>query len=362
MRSEVHDGRHPDTLVLTSDMLGNTAHRRLGEIPAGSQFHNDGSVTLRGGWVLSDGKIAAFNRESMIGSLPAAPAQSRSRSTPEVLTMPSVDVDELLERLSATNPHVRRDSTWGVALSRAAEHIVADTSTSAATAGGFPVADTAWRGRIEDLFVRRLRLLSALPLVVEHTGGGEPLLPAFDDIPTAAAQGGEKKELASDAFTVGEADPETIDSTLYLNVSLQLDRVLGGFVEAMLTYAVAAQAEAQTAAALVEVGTTAATLDAGMAAFDGPLWVPDMLLVAPSDALALAPYIDTLSALEVRPMLVPSIASSVLLDSRAVVGWFARIESSATEPAVMGRQYARAIYGKLGATAAGVQVLTAISS
>lgn len=270
--------------------------------------------------------------------------------------MPNVvDLDRMLDELVArSEPSGTAAGQWRV-LTRAAEHVVVDVdaSNAAATHGVFGIGDAAWDARVEELFADRLALLGRFPLLVETgSSNGIPPVPSLD-LPTADEQGGQKVEAPSDAFTVAaNSSPTLIDAALYLNVSAQLDAAVPGVVEALMSIAVAAEAESQVVTA-IEAGATAAT-DAADAfgKFTSPLWRPSLLIVPPSGALSFAAEAQALVSLGVDVVIAPSASKMTLVDPYAVVGWLVPLQAMAVEPSVLGKQVARAIWGQLGVTAA----------
>jgi hypothetical protein len=267
--------------------------------------------------------------------------------------MPVVDLDQLLERLTQRTTGSAAARIPGLA--RAVEHIVADIdAASAATPHGtYPVGTTlspAFLAALDERVAARTGvLLGRLGLIVTGSINGMPTMPIFTALPTAGAQGGQKTEAYSSAFTVSaDPTPTMIDASCYLNVSLQLDVVTAPIVDRLLRLAVVAEAESQVIAAIEAVTTTPpADLSDALATFTGPLWSPTLLIVPPGALIGLGVDMPALTAAGIEIALVPTASTVTVLDPLGVNGLLADINLASIEPSVLGRQVASALWGQL---------------
>lgn len=313
------------------------------DLPDDATTHGDGSVTI---------PASVLTRSRNTETTP----MTNIRTAPNV-----VDVDELFALLGQSAPTGTAARAWPM-LTRAAEHIVYDPTTSAQPAGSIVVGDTAWQGVLDTLFADRLDVVARFPLLVERTptAEGRPRVPVLD-FPTAGPQGGEKQELPSDAFVVAEADPFEIDAALVLNVSAQLARQTAstpGLVESFMALAVAAEAESQVVAAIESGATAVADLAAALASFIG-VWRPRLLIAPASGVLGLGDDLRALEAIGVAVAFVPTATAFTLLDVNSVIGWLEPLRDAADEPALFGRQIARALFGAVAVSPAGAATFPA---
>ena len=251
-------------------------------------------------------------------------------------------------------------SSWAGVHHRAAEHEVtlAGQASAATPNGAFAGGPTYALDLAASWSTAAMPIVAATSIVEVEPGRGAPAVPAITDAPTAGPQNGEKDPAFTSAFTVGVASTATIDATLILNWSAQLEAtpaaVLGW---AMASAAVAAEADHQVGAAIVARGTAAATLDAALAVFATGRYLPTTLLIGPGGLGALGSYrAADLAALGIAVTLA-KVSKPVLLDSSAVLGWLAPVQQTAVEPSRLGTTRGWAIFGAVGVDAAGVAVI-----
>ena len=137
-------------------------------------------------------------------------------------------------------------------------------------------------------------LLGRFPLlVISPTASGWPALPLLT-VPEAGPQGGEGK--ASKAFTVGhDPAPTAIDASATLNVSLRLDLLAAGVVDALLRMAVVGEAETQLVAA-IEAKAARPTWAAAHLQRSGGLFGPTLVLAPPGLLVSLGSAVPTFAA------------------------------------------------------------------
>jgi hypothetical protein len=276
-----------------------------------------------------------------------------------------VDVDELLARLTASTRGNARRRLPGLA--RAAEHMIGDLgdSATAATPHGLVPLDTTVPPGVVDALeasvqTRVASFLGRLGLLSTGQVSGWPSLPLMTT-PAVGAQAGQKLEAPSNAFTVAR-DPNaaTIDASAMLNVSLQLEVVAAGIVDALLRIAVVAEAEAQVVAHIETQATAAADLATAFAHFDGSaLYAPTLVVVPPSKLLGLAANVTALAAAGVSVVVVSSATKVSVLDPNAVIGMLADEQLTAVEPSLVGRTVASMLFGSVSVNMAGCAVATA---
>lgn len=266
---------------------------------------------------------------------------------------PTVDVDALIDRLAPRTPPPA--PTWAGVHHRAAEHLVTAPGTGAATTHGTFDIGTGWVAELAgEWTTAAMPIVAATSITEVDPGRGVPALATVATVPTAGAQAGEKKALASHAFHVSPATGTVIDSTLYLNYSMQLDRSLTTEVaRAMMQSAVAAEADRQVGAAIVAGAGAAADLDAALAVFDGR-FLPSVLLLPPSLLGDYLPY--ELAAAGIRTVLA-HVTKAVLLTPGAVTGWLLPLEATSVEASVLGRGTAYALYGAVAVDPTGAAVI-----
>jgi hypothetical protein len=290
-------------------------------------------------------------------STPPAPPPP-ARPVRQETTMPQVvEVEALIERLSSRTTGSAAGRIPG--LTRAAEHLVLEPGTNAATPHGTYPASTVLppdyiAGLDAKVAARTGVLLGRLGLLVGGTIAGAPMLPVFESAPSAGPQNGQKRELYSRAFTVSpDPTPTLIDAGCYLNVSLQVGIATATIVDRLLRLAVVAEAERQVIAAIEAETTTPATdLAAAFATFTG-MWSPSLLVVPPGDLVALGPSVPALNAAGITIAVVPTASTTTVLDPLAVTGMLADAEVSAVEPALLGRQVASLLWGKVSISPGG---------
>jgi hypothetical protein len=298
----------------------------------------------------------------LVADLTRRPALTRSREEDRHMS-PTVDVDTLIERLTRS-PATGTAAASFPGLVRAAEHVIADIdAASAATPHGtIPVPTRLPADYVSRLSTERMdRLVARFPLIEvgDGTSIGVPLMPTFSTAPTAGPQSGQKLAAYSKAFEVSpDASPTTIDSTLYLNISLQLEGLAAGITEAFMRLAVVAEAEEQLVAALAAKATAGgADISEALGTFTG-LYSPTLLVVPPGALLDQAANVDALTAAGISIVVVPTATVPLLVDPAAVSGYLARMTLTRPDPAYLGRQHAEAIHGRVSVSSAGVATWT----
>lgn len=292
-------------------------------------------------------------------SSPALTRAARKEAMPA-----TIDVDQLLAALTKSTPPEGTTARSWPGLVRAAEHMIIDTDAASARTPHGTVDPTtrAPAGWVAALAVDRMaRLVGRLPLVEVGAvlGAGQPMLPTFTTDPTAGPQGGQKQDAYSKAFNVSpDAAPTLIDSSLFLNVSLQLDVVAAGIVESFARLAVVAEAEAQIVGALEAKATAAADIGAAFGTFTGSIYAPSLIVTGPAGLVDLAPLATILPAAGITIAVVPMATTTLVLDPAAVVGYLVAANLAAIEPSVVGRQYAEMVWGQVSIAAAGVAAIT----
>lgn len=270
---------------------------------------------------------------------------------------------EVMVRTQSRGPRddpPRPRSSWAGVHHRVAEHeVLAGDPNAATVSGALPALTVPWVLDLAAEWTTAAMPVTAQTGVVEiDPSRGMPAVPTVTSTPTPGPQGGQKTEAVSDSFTVGAATTTTIDSTLYLNFSLQLEATVAAEVgRAMMQAAVADAADRQVAAAIVADGTAAATIAAGFAHFDSGRFLPNVLLLPPGEVGATGlPAATDLAALGVRTVLA-HVAKPVLLTRGAVTGWLAPLQATAPEPTLLGNVRAYAMFGQVAVDPAGVSVI-----
>lgn len=247
---------------------------------------------------------------------------------------------------------------------RAVEHVVSDIdAASAAVPHGVVGTGTTNVDGITQALVSAWGN-DAMPVVdgatlVEQVGSGIPNLPILTTAPTAGEQGGQKQPAFSHYFDIQPNDAAvTVDSTLFLNVSLMIDWFGGwAIVEALMRAAVAAEANAQIVAAMTANASTGTSIGEAFGGFDSGRYVPSVVIVPPSQLFSVEA--QTLAAANVRVIIDPSATAVLVVDPAATVGWFKRMNLIADEPSVLGRGVAFGVFGKVSVDARGVAKVTA---
>lgn len=244
--------------------------------------------------------------------------------------------------------------TWSGVHARAVEHVVTAPGTTAATPHGVFDVSTPWVVDLAAEWTRAAMPVTAATAIVEIDGSrGIPAVPVVTTAPTAGRQNGEKLAAHSRAFTVARASTATtIDSTLFLNWSVQLEASTGAELgRAMMQAAVADEADRQVGAAIVATATDALDADAAFAHFDAGRFLPSVLLAPPSQLSAL-PAATDLAAAGITTVLA-HVTAPVLLARGAVTGWLLPLQSTAVEPSVAGVGRAFAMFGTVAVDPAG---------
>ena len=271
-------------------------------------------------------------------------------------------IDGMLNALEDRQANRPRPTWPGVVAvhDRAAEHVVYDT-TGAATVNQPFTTGTTWVAALAEDWTRAAMPITAATAIVEiDDTQGLPVVPTVTTVPEAGPQPGEKQPAYSKAFTVGPAATTTIDSTLYLNWSLQLEGlapVAADLGRAMQQAAVAAEADRQIGAAIGATGTPAADFAAAGAVFDASRFLPSVLLLPPGQIAATGiPAPADLAALGIRPV-VAHIDNAVLLGAGAVTGWLMPLQMTAVEPSRLGTGRAWAMWGAVAVDPTGVAII-----
>jgi hypothetical protein len=256
--------------------------------------------------------------------------------------------------ISSLDAAAEPPSLWP--LHRAAEHLVLDVTTAKPTAGSIGLASDLWRPVIETGLRTELGVLAHLPLVsMAASFAGLPILPSVE-WPTVGTQNGEKKDLPSDAFTVGRAaNPVTIDASLTLNVSLQLEVTLPGAVEMFVRSAVVQEAERQLLAGFVAHGTAAADLGAGLDAV-GAHWRPTLVVVPGKSVVDHAAALSLLRGMGLDVVTAP-VTKPLVVAAAGVAGYLLDVQQVAVEPSVFGRSIGLGIFGAVAASPGSVAVI-----
>jgi hypothetical protein len=228
--------------------------------------------------------------------------------------------------------------------------------SSAATTHGVFDLGTGWVAELAtEWTVAAMPIVAATSITEVDPGRGLPALATVATVPSAGAQAGEKQALASHAFRVSPATGTTIDSTLYLNYSMQLDQTTAaGIGVAMMQSAVAAEADRQVGDAIVADGAAVADLAAAVTIFDTGRFLPSVLLVPPSLLGDYQP--NDLAAAGIR-IVLGHVTKPVLLTPGAVTGWLLPLQATAVEASVLGIGKAFALYGQVAVDPGGVAVI-----
>ena len=204
-------------------------------------------------------------------------------------------------------------------------------------------------------------VVASTSIVEIDSSRGTPALPVVATAPSAGPQSGEKTEAYSVAFKVSQATTVSIDSTLALNWSQQLQATSASDLgNAMMAAAVAAECDRQVGAAVIADADTAADLDAALAVFDDGRFLPSVLLVPPSAlGMTIAGYsVSDLVGLGIQVKLA-KLAQPVLLAPGAVTGWLTPLQAVAVEPKLLGVTKAYSLFGAVATDPAGAVVISA---
>ena len=244
---------------------------------------------------------------------------------------------------------------------RAVEHVVTDLDpTTAATPHGIVNLGTSVATPLASVWMDDALRATRYATLIESDQPGMPTLPKMATAPTAGKQAGEKTEAYSKHFDITNDDAAaTIDSTLFLNISILIDVSPGamGILQAIMKSAVASEASAQVCQAITDAGTDATDIAGGFGSFDGGRYTPSVVVVPPSQLFAVEA--TTLAAAGVAVVLDPGATSVLVVDKAATVGYFKRMAAQAMEPAVSGYLVGFGIYGKVSVNPAGVAVVAA---
>lgn len=288
-------------------------------------------------------------------------ANASARKTTDLAA--SAFAGKVMHLLQGNNvTHERTASTEGTwpHFKRAAEHLVTDLApTTAATPHGLVPLGTSWALELAEAWsTDALRSLSYATLI-EATEPGVPNLPIMTTPPEAGPQGGEKQPVFSKAWTVDtDTNASTIDSTLYLNVSLLIESYgLMSLTESIMRSAVASEANRQVVKAMTDRASSAADLATALGTFDGSRFVPSVVVVPPSKVTTVDA--TNLAAAGIKVVIDASATAILVVDPQATIGWFKRMVMQAAEPALSGRGVASAIYGYVSTDPSGVAKVAA---
>lgn len=279
----------------------------------------------------------------------------RASAFDQVVKFAQRNIPALVTALTANvTPDAQRSSpgAWPYFL-RAAEHIISDinpangaTPRGVMTVGQGPVTPLA-----QTWMTDALRALQYATLIEWDEASGMPGIPVMTTPPTAGSTGvlnGEKKELYSKAFSIDPSAGTLINANLYLNVSNLIEEAgMIGLTDALMASAVAYEANRQILAAMTTGATGGgATLTTAFTAFNGTRFVPNVVVIPPSQIMNV--NAQSLAAMGIGVVIDPSATVALVADRNATVGWFKRGTMRAVEPSRDGVQVAHVIYGKVG--------------